>query len=226
MKLFKLHSILSFYILIGVIVFFYIDKAVYYQINTHIYFVIVFVMIEIFFSFKVINKLFYNYYIAYSDLITQFTILIIMIYALEFSTTYQILIILITILLVYSLNKMHKRMFIQTRTKKYYHLKIRNNLLLTVIYIGYGVFCYFAFIITHPDFKTLLNQIDNAIYYVIYPYLIVILILFRLQYDNITDIYNTKQKYIKDRKKLILKRNLLINGLSLLLFFLKITNIG
>lgn len=220
MKLIKLHSLMSFYILVLAIMFLSIDSTVYDQIHTHYYSFGLVMVLEMVISLKLILQILKRNYIAYSELLYQFTILVVMVYALEYKGFYFYLILFMTVFLYYLLYKMHLKALVKTGTKQYYHLKIRNNFLLTVIYIGYGVFCYVTFIMTHNDYINILNQIENALYYVIYPYLIIILILFKLQYDVKTDKYNTINKYRQIHLKSILKRNILLNGLSLLLFLM------
>ncbi|QVK18879.1 hypothetical protein KHQ81_03980 [Mycoplasmatota bacterium] len=220
MKLVKFHSIMSFYGLTLVIMFLSIGSTVYDLIQTHSYCFWLIIILEIGISIKLIIQIFKYDYFPYSDLLNQFIIFIVMIYAFEYKGFYFYFFILLTILLLYLLNRLHRKILVRSGTKYFYQLEIRNNFLLTVIYIGYGAFCYGTFILTHHDYMEILNQIENALYYVIYPYLIIILILFKLQYDNKTDKYNTKQKYSKDHLKSILKRNIFLNGLSLLLLFL------
>lgn len=220
MKLVKLHSLMSFYILALVIMILYMDSNVYVQITTHLYSFLFFILLEVIISVKLIIQILKNNYIAYSEIFYQLIIIIVMVYALEYEGLYFNLILLMTVLLFYLLKKMHQLVLMKTTTKLSYHLKIRNNFLLTVIYIGYGALCYGAFIMTNHDYITILNQIENAIYYVIYPYLIIIIILFSLQYDKKTDKYNSNRKYSQINFKSILKRNIFLNGLSLLLFLM------
>lgn len=220
MKLIKLHTLMSFYILALAFMFISIDSTVYDQIHNHYYSFGLVMAFEMVISLKLIIQVFKRNYIAYSELLYQFIILVVMVYALEYKGYYFYLILLMTLLLYFLLYKMHLKLLVKTGIKRYYHLKIRNNFLLTVIYIGYGVFCYGTFILAHNDYMVILNQIENALYYVIFPYLIIILILFKLQYDVQTDKYNTINKYRQIHLKSILKRNLLLNGLSLLLFLM------
>ncbi len=213
MKWIKLHTILSFYSIAIIFCLFYLDLTI---IEEYLYILIIAVMIETLIFIKIIVQLFKDRTISYSSLYLQGLILVTTFYLLEFKGGYLYLILISTILLYYLISKMHDKVRKMTSRKTYYFLKIRNNFLLTVIYIGYGAICYFAFFFSHQNITNVFRHIEKAVYYVMYPYAIIIIILVSLQYDRDTDEYNTKQKYKEDKVWSILKRNLIMNALSLL----------
>lgn len=217
MKLYKIHFLITIYFFIITLIYLYNDVPT-TKASEHVIFIIVIGIIEIVLLISIIYKLIKNNVIAYSKLFQQILIILPIYFFFQFSHYYFYILIIITILLYIFIKKFHELVLVNRN--KEYHLKIRNKFIVNVIYIGYGVISYVLFILSNEDFYTYFSNIEDAFYVVFTPYLIIVMVLYSLQYDNKTDVFQTKTRYIKSNKRKILKRNLLINLLCLLLLIL------
>lgn len=193
----KLYTLISICLFIG---------AILYQFSITNYFIlsILFVLFII-----LIAKLFIKQTIAFSIILRQLLIIIVTIFSINI--THFLLFIILTLVLYYALDKLHKKVLIKTAKRIYYHLEIKNNTLLTLIYLGYGLLSY---LIIYLEKIKLIESLD-LLYYAFYPYMIIIFILICLKCDFIIDDYITNTYFQKFNKKVFF-----INILTLILFLL------
>ncbi len=219
MKLVKFYTILTYYVLIFSVLYLFLDISIFNLMKAHLYLILIFVIYEMLIMIKIFYELFKHAIIAYSLLIMQVIILLFLVYLLDYSGIYLIINLFTTILLVYLLLEIHQKKLV-SNPHSYNHLIIRNNFLLTVIYIGYGVSCYVTFIMSHPHFLDVFNNMEDMSYSLFSPYLLIMLLLYQMRYDHKTDVFNTQFKYTKGNMKLIIRKNFLLNVISLLFIFI------
>ncbi len=213
MKLSKIHSLLTIYLIVFTFVYLYNDLP---STKLAIYgkFIVIVGIIEIIFFINIFYTLFYKNVIAYSKLFQQILIIIICYFFFQITNYYYFyILIIITMLIYFFIKKFHEYKLVEKKNEHY--LVIRNKLIINVIYIVYGVISYALFIISNENFSTYFYNIDDAFFIVFSPYIIIVMILFSLQYDNTTDIHQTKKRFVATRNKLIFKRNLLINSICI-----------
>ncbi len=217
MKIVKLYSIITYYILASAAIY---QLEEIETVDKHLPFWIIIAILELIYFITLIKRLIIDNNLSYSSMLRQLSIIVISMFIFEYSGIYFYIMIVSTILLFYLLNVIHQKEFTSTRMNAYNNLKIRNNILLSVIYIGYGVLCYGLYILNNPQYITLVKEPMNLIYYAFYPYVIIILGLFNLSYDVNTDKYNTDRRYKDRNKRSIIKRNIGINLISMVLFLI------
>jgi len=196
----KLYTVISIYLLLAALLY----EDLYFFGIILIFLVITFI--------RLVKK----HIISYSLIIKQLLIIIIGLFSIMFNNIYFYLFIMMSVVLYMFLIKLHKKELFKTSRVITYRLHIRNNSLLTIAYILYGLLSYVMLYISIEEILT--NSID-LLYYAFIPYIIIIIMLFSLKFDNKIDKLITNNVYQGNLSKVI-KRNIIINILSIILFLI------
>src|SRR5690554_1314574 len=196
----KLYTVISIYLLLAALLY----EDLYFFGIILIFLVITFI--------RLVKK----HIISYSLIIKQLLIIIIGLFSIMFNNIYFYLFIMMSVVLYMFLIKLHKKELFKTSRVITYRLHIRNNSLLTIVYILYGLLSYVMLYISIEEILT--NSID-LLYYAFIPYIIIIIMLFSLKFDNKIDKLITNNVYQGNLSKVI-KRNIIINILSIILFLI------
>lgn len=219
MKYMKLHSILLFYFMIFVFLYFYSNEISIKIMSDHIYIIIGFLFIQIIFIFQTCFTWFRRNIIPYSLLIQQAVFIIFGYYILEFSSVYQFILIVVTGMSFYLILFFHKKVLVYYKHRANYRLKITSHMV-NLVYVLYGLICYSLFYFSNKNIEIYFEEIEGALYVALMPYIIIALFLYRLHFDSRTDDINTKKHYKKVNRRKIIIRNIIINSLLVLLFII------
>lgn len=200
----KLYTLISIYLFISAILSQFFKDYTSLKFKEYFILGILFILLVV-----IVVKLITTQTIAFSLIFRQLLLIIIAIFSLNF--TYFYLFFILTMLLYYTLNCLHEKKLIKTSKKIYYHLKINNNSLLTLVYLVYGLLSYLIIYLDNIDFPDSFALLS----YAFYPYMIIIFILICLKHDSLIDNFYSNTYFQKVNKKLIF-----VNILTIILFLL------
>lgn len=220
MKNIKLYTIFSYYSFLTILLHQFFDDSMINHIHHYHLLSMVIFLIEISLFIIVILNLFRKAIVASSILLSQLIILLIYFWALEYKVIYSYGLIIMTLLLAFILSKLHQKVLVTKRNFIYHKLIIKNNALLTLVYIIYGLTSYVGIYFSFSNLDVVFKNPINMLYFALFPYIIIILILFRLSINLKTDSENTINKYKKQNSQKIIIQDLLLNILSILLIIL------
>ena len=198
MKYIKAYTLISYYFIISAIFTEYLSFEL---ITKNNYYLLILFVSGIFLFLIIVYRLIKGIF-SYSLLFKQLLILICVFFALEFQDYSRYIFILMSMMLYIIISSLHS--------------KNQHKLELTIVYLVYGFLTYLLLL---PNYSLEIDAI-YLIYYAFFPYLIIILILFSLKFTIESDKIKTKAEFTANKLRLNIKRNLLLNILSIIIYLI------